>query len=81
MSLRDDLINRLQDEVIFLQTVEMKEEAFELMNEGVKRFRYPYYSLLNNPFYDNLRGDPRFEEIVQKTKERHEERLKTYGDL
>jgi TolB-like protein/Tfp pilus assembly protein PilF len=59
----------------------MREEAFELMNEGVKRFRYPYYSLLNNPFYDNLRDDPRFEEIVQKTKERHEYRLKTYGDL
>jgi TolB-like protein/Tfp pilus assembly protein PilF/predicted Ser/Thr protein kinase len=59
----------------------MKEEAFELMNEGVKRFRYPYYSLLNNPFYDNLRDDPRYEEIVQKTKAQHEERLKLYDIL
>jgi tetratricopeptide (TPR) repeat protein len=59
----------------------MKEEAFELMNEGVKRFRYPYYSLLNNPFYENLRGDPRFLEIVQKTKAEHEERLKLYDVL
>jgi serine/threonine protein kinase/tetratricopeptide (TPR) repeat protein len=59
----------------------MKEEAFQLMSEGIKRFKYQYYSLINNPFYDNLRDDPRFEEIVQKTKTRHEERLKTYGDL
>jgi len=59
----------------------MKEEAFELMNEGVKRFKYPYYSLINNPFYANLRDDPRFEEIVQKTKTRHEESLKIYDVL
>jgi hypothetical protein len=59
----------------------MKEEAFEHMNEGVKRFRYPYYSLLNNPFYENLRSDPRFEEIVKKTKAEHEKRLKLYDIL
>jgi hypothetical protein len=40
-----------------------------------------YISLLNSPFYDSLRDDTRFQEILKKAKQKYEERLKKFADL
>jgi len=40
-----------------------------------------YLFLINQPFYDNLRDDPRFQKIVADAKEIYEERLRKYGDM
>jgi TolB-like protein/Tfp pilus assembly protein PilF len=51
------------------------ETAFETI--GMYLYTYPY--LMSNPFYDHLRDDPRFQEIVDLEKEKYEEKLKKYG--
>jgi non-specific serine/threonine protein kinase len=40
-----------------------------------------YLELRNMPWYDNLRSDPRFENILIQQKERYEENLHKYGDF
>ena len=66
----------------------MKDEAIE----GIEKieawghgFPYDLYAswitLTNSSFYDNLRDDPRFLEIVNRQHEIYDERLKKYGDL
>jgi len=66
----------------------MKDEAINNINVGikegfknVKQYMYSYPFLINNPCYDNLRDDPRFEEIVRRQKKEYEEKLKNYGKL
>jgi len=66
----------------------MKDEAIRYIKEGIERgfheaqdYLYSYPVLINNPFYDHLRGDPRFQEIVRIEKKRYEEKLEKYGDL
>ncbi len=65
-----------------------KDEALEFIRNGTEvgfkrifEYLYPYPHLLNCFFYDPLRADPRFIEILKKQKKAHEERLKKYGDL
>ncbi len=53
------------------------ENGFEL----IKDYLYPYPYLMTNPFFQNLRGDPRFEEIVRNEKAKHEDTLRKFGDL
>jgi hypothetical protein len=36
---------------------------------------------MTNPFFANLRGDARFQEIVRKEEGKHQAKLKKYGDL
>jgi len=66
----------------------MKDEAIKNINvgieEGFKKRRWYLYSypyLESNPYYDNLRDDPRFQEILEKESKKYEEKLKKYGDL
>jgi len=63
----------------------MKDEALKHLNDEIRQsVKYPYLFylyLLNNPFYDNLRDDPRFREIIKKEKNLYEEYLKKYGDM
>ena len=40
-----------------------------------------YWDLLNNPYYDNLREDPRFHEMIEMEKKKHEGLLKIYRGL
>jgi len=51
----------------------------EELNQNMDAYGYLY--LINNPLYDNLRDDPRFQKIVADAKEIYEERLRKYGDL
>ena len=61
----------------------MKDEAIKYIADEIKRdyehFQYTYLPLDTSPFYDSLRGDARFKEIVKKQKKKHEERLKKFG--
>jgi tetratricopeptide (TPR) repeat protein len=63
----------------------MKDEAIEFIRSNMDERRigdpYSYLALINNPLYESLRDDPRFQEIVKKQKEVYEERIKKYGDL
>ncbi|MBA7658737.1 Serine/threonine-protein kinase PknD [subsurface metagenome] len=63
----------------------MKDEAIEHLNREIRGevtvpYAY-YYFLLNNPFYDNLRSDPRFKKIVKREKKFYDAELKKYSYL
>ena len=66
----------------------MKDEAIENIQEVIEKgfyelqtYPYSYHVLIKNYFYDNLRDDPRFKEIVKKEKKKYREKLKKYGDI
>jgi tetratricopeptide (TPR) repeat protein len=63
----------------------MKDEAIQYIEDEVKKdyehHDCSYISLLNSPFYDNLREDTRYQEILKKAKQKYDERLKKFGDL
>jgi serine/threonine protein kinase/Tfp pilus assembly protein PilF len=58
--------------------LDMKDKAFELLENNIE---IKYLRLKNNPFYDNLRNDPRFQKVLSKAKKLYEERMRKYGDL
>ena len=63
----------------------MKDEAINDMNEWNNRWskieRSRYIAFKISPFIDNLRTDPRFQEIMVKHKKLYDENLRRYGDL
>jgi adenylate cyclase len=60
----------------------MKDEAIELMQKSISEGTfYPYLSLINNPYYENLRDDPRFKKIVAQAKKTHDEFERKYGNF
>ena len=63
----------------------LKDKAFDYIDKeiakGNEHFQYSYLPLAHSPFYDSLRDEPRFKDIVKKQERRYEERLKKYGKL
>jgi serine/threonine protein kinase/Tfp pilus assembly protein PilF len=63
----------------------MKDEAIQYIEDEMKKdyehHDCSYISLLKSPFYDSLRDDTRFQEILKKAKQKYEERLNRFGDL
>ena len=66
----------------------MKDEAVRFIKQGndegfelVKDYLYPYPYLLTNPFFDPLREDPRFRDILRKEKKAFDAKSAKYGDL
>lgn len=66
----------------------MTDEAIQNIKEGISwgfsgvhEYLYSYPILENNSCYDNLRDDPRFQEILKKEKEKYEKKLNKYKDL
>jgi adenylate cyclase len=63
----------------------MKDEVILYLNEDFERLkqsqRSQYHWLINDPRYDFLRSDSRFQEILAKHKELYEENLRKYGDI
>jgi tetratricopeptide (TPR) repeat protein len=66
----------------------MKDEALENIRLAIERgfqenqeylYEYPY--LASSYFYDSLRDDPRFIEILEKQKTRHDENSRKFGGL
>jgi adenylate cyclase len=74
-----------------LSLLGMRDEAIDYINNAIEAGEerseehllifYSYLGLKNTPFYDGLRDDQRFDEIVERQKRVYEERLKKYGDL
>ena len=65
-----------------------KDEAIKniqlVIEEGflkLQTYSYTYQVLINNPFFKNLRDDPRFQNIVNDEKEKHQERQKKYSNI
>ena len=66
----------------------MKNEAMTNIEIGIakgfgiyKDYFYSYPYLRNTPCYDNLRDDPRFQEVLDKEKVKYEKKLRKYRDL
>lgn len=66
----------------------MKDEAIENIKKGIdigfrdrKEYLYTYLVLINNPFYESLDEDSRFQEIVEREKKKYDERFKRYGQF
>jgi len=61
----------------------MKEEAFKALKQGMKTNprAHSYLHLLNNPCYDKLRNDPRFQEILVKKKKEYKEKSYIFKDF
>jgi serine/threonine protein kinase/CheY-like chemotaxis protein/Tfp pilus assembly protein PilF len=61
----------------------MREEAItyiqDVIKKGNEHFQYSYLPLEHSTFYDSLRDEPRFAEIIEKQKKKYEERLQKYG--
>jgi len=63
----------------------MRDEAIRNIQLGIDigfadrgMYFYSYPFLMSNPCYDNLRDDPRFQEILQNEKVKYEEKVKRY---
>jgi serine/threonine protein kinase/Tfp pilus assembly protein PilF len=73
----------LEKNIEVLAILGMKDEAIDLLDAEIlkrKIMPYIYYlDLLNNPFYDNLRDDPHFEEMVEREKALYEEASEKYS--
>ena len=66
----------------------MEDKAIEYIKKGIEmalkeRYAelYTYPVLNSNPYYDNLRDDSRFLEILDKEKQKHDEKMRKFGDL
>jgi adenylate cyclase len=63
----------------------MKDEGIQALKDinmkGPDFVNYFYLDLVNNPFLDKLRDDPRFREIVEAQKKVYDGLVKKYGDL
>ena len=63
----------------------MKDEAFQELDKEIRGSVFSphiyYQNLLHNPFYDNLRGDPRFQKLVGREKKLYDEAARKYGEL
>jgi serine/threonine protein kinase/tetratricopeptide (TPR) repeat protein len=61
----------------------MADEAFQELHKeirGTEAIPYIYYSYLqHNPFYDKLRSDPRFLELLARERKLHDEYMAKYG--
>ncbi|MEN8221824.1 MAG: hypothetical protein ABFR36_01085, partial [Acidobacteriota bacterium] len=55
-----------------------KDKAFEYLSQGSED---SYLRLKNNPFYENLRKDPRYQKVLSKLKKRYDEFLKIFKDI
>jgi tetratricopeptide (TPR) repeat protein len=79
----EDLAFALDKNIEVLALLGKKEQAIRLLDEEILKRNitpYIYYlDLLNNPFYDNLRDNPRFNAMVQREKSLYEEHKKQYG--
>ncbi|MCJ7643639.1 MAG: tetratricopeptide repeat protein, partial [Candidatus Aminicenantes bacterium] len=63
----------------------MKDEGIQALKDISRKIpafgNYYYLDLVNNPFLDRLRDDPRFREIVEAQKKVYDGLVKKYGDL
>ena len=65
----------------------LNDEAIEIIREGIEKgfdeaheYLYPY-PVLNSRSYENLRADPRFQEILKSQKEKYDHQFEKYRGL
>ena len=63
------------------QAIEVIQDGIDKGYEELKTYLYTYLELINNPFFDELRGDPRFQEILRSQKEKYGEMSSKYSGL
>ncbi len=68
--------------------LEMKEEALKIIQKGIETglesiqtYLFPYQYLIMNPYFDLLRQEPEFQEIVQEQKQIYDHMVEKYRDL
>ncbi|MBA7714873.1 hypothetical protein ES703_123905 [subsurface metagenome] len=66
----------------------MEDEAIENIQKVIDKgfyklqtYPYSYHVLTKNYYYNSLRDDPRFKEIVKEEKKKYQEKLKKYSDI
>jgi serine/threonine protein kinase/tetratricopeptide (TPR) repeat protein len=63
------MLGKTDDAVDFIQSIINKRKTSK------------YWDLLNNPYYDNLREDSRFLEIIEQEKKKHDRLTQIFGGL
>jgi adenylate cyclase len=63
------------------ETIEVIQDGIDKGYEKIKTYLYTYLELINNTFFDGLRGDPRFQEILRSQKKKYEEMSSKYSGL
>ena len=59
-----------------------KKEAIDFLHGHIIDNKNSYYwDLLNNPYYDNLRQDSRFQNLLEMEKKKHHKLLNIYRGL
>ena len=65
----------------------MKDKAIDIIQDGIENgfahifdYLYSYLFLISNPYFDVLREEPRFIDIIRQAKITYEERLNKYSD-
>jgi serine/threonine protein kinase/tetratricopeptide (TPR) repeat protein len=73
---KDEALALHHDSTIYT-LLDMKDEAIAHLEKEIDNpTTSPYLSLIHLPIYDNLRDDPRFQEILEKKKQLYEKFLK-----
>ena len=71
--------------VLLYTILGMDNEAISVLSEMTEQFKKTndsrYQTLKNSAIFNDLRSDPRFQEILAKHKELYEENLRKYGDI
>jgi len=71
--------------VLLFSLLGMTDEAVNIVTDWSKsrllQKSSRYYFLKNHPFYDNIRSDPRFQEILEEHMRIYEKNLANYGDI
>jgi len=65
------------NDIVLQRIEEGREKGFD----EIKMYVYTYLDLVNNPLFANLKGDARYQKIVEVEKQKYEELLSKYTDL
>ena len=78
---KEKALSLSEDDIVY-SLLGMTDEAINAMQQRIKEgYDYRYLYLVTLPYFDNLRNDPRFKEMVKEAKIRHEEYLRKFGTL
>jgi eukaryotic-like serine/threonine-protein kinase len=71
-----------QPDALVYAVLGMNDEAMAAIRKNPRGVRdYSYLSLINNPLYDPLRVDPRFQELLGRRKAEYDDLVRRFGGL
>jgi len=78
---KDEALSLYRSEAVY-SLLGMKDEAIEFMLKSMEEGQvYAYIRLSHNPYYKNIREDPRFQKIMVEAKKTYELLSSKYADL